>query len=106
MSYPVKAFHAGDRVRFRQWDDMASEFRLDSMDDIDLGQCYFTKCMRHLCGTEATILGVVNSRIYLEDFEEPPDRSWVYSSEMLEPISSCAKFDCAAFVSMLGGEPV
>ena len=110
MSYPAESFHTGDRVRFRQWDDMASEFPCGPDGDIRLPGVCFSRGMAHLCGTEATITSVTHwddwySMAYLTDFQYRGrgGTSWYYSTDMLEPASDYGTFSGADFVAMLGG---
>lgn len=48
-------FKIGDRVIVKEWADMASEFRVDSDGDIDMGLSYFFRSMRGMCGLAGTI---------------------------------------------------
>lgn len=54
---PKYSFKIGNRVRFRSWDDMESEFGIEPKTGrINIrNKIYFTKDMRPLCGTYATI---------------------------------------------------
>jgi hypothetical protein len=48
----------GDKVKIRQWDDMAQEFGVDKDGDINSGDLLFLREMRPLCGTEVEVLKV------------------------------------------------
>ena len=58
---PVKeeakpAFKVSDRVRVRQWEEMAKEFEVDSDGDIEIpGENSFVRKMKSLCGKEFAI---------------------------------------------------
>ena len=53
----------GDIVRIREWDDMADEFDVNSVGDIE---CEFTfiKDMRKLCGLEFEITEIDEHKVY------------------------------------------
>lgn len=94
------SFKVGDRVRFRSWDDMESEFGMDAAYPkggicIRGGLIYFSHCMRPLCGTYATIetmrkyeTGI--TEVKLKDFscKDTWLRIHVFSTDMLEPTST------------------
>lgn len=97
--FPKYSFKVGDRVRFRSWDDMESEFGMDVAYPkggicIRGGLIYFSHCMRPLCGTYATIetmrkyeTGI--TEVKLKDFscKDTWLRIHVFSTDMLEPAS-------------------
>lgn len=97
---PKYSFKVGDRVRFRSWDDMESEFGMDAAYPkggicIRGGLIYFSHCMRPLCGTYATIetmrkyeTGI--TEVKLKDFscKDTWLRIHVFSTDMLEPAST------------------
>ena len=80
--------HVGDRVRFKSWDQMSQEFEFDYMGDIKMKSTSFTRPMRHLCGTLATIkkINPKNSEVYLKDFIATGDISWSYDIGMIEKV--------------------
>lgn len=91
------SFKVGDRVRFRSWDDMESEFGIEPKTGrINIrNKIYFTKDMRPLCGTYATIetmrkyeTGI--TEVKLKDFscKDTWLRIHVFSTDMLEPAST------------------
>ena len=98
--FPKYSFNVGDRVRFRSWDDMESEFGMDAAYPkggicIRGGLIYFSHCMRPLCGTYATIetmrkyeTGI--TEVKLKDFscKDTWLRIHVFSTDMLEPAST------------------
>lgn len=53
----------GDRVMFRDWDDMEYEFGLNVYGAIDC-KFYFTEKMRPLCGTEFTITEIEGDKYF------------------------------------------
>ena len=64
MKYKVR-----DKVRVRQWDDMAKEFGLIFGDDIDIPNCTFVNKMKRYCGSVVTIHDIVcnNSRYLVKE---------------------------------------
>lgn len=56
----------GDRVRIREWDDMAKEFGIDEDGDIKT-ECFFTKDMKKHCGEIVTISCVVKDAFNIEE---------------------------------------
>lgn len=79
-------FKVGDRVQFKEWDEMEKEFGLDSWGDI---KCGFVADMRHLCGTYATIKEICrNGTVNLSEFSTKGDRYWLYRVDMLKPAST------------------
>lgn len=85
-------FKEGDKVRIRQWDDMAREFGYDG-DEIDCN-CAFIKSMRPLCGMEFTINSVDEGSGIVTFAEEPPElfgkhnrptMKYTITTDMIEP---------------------
>lgn len=84
-------FAVGDRVRIRDWDDMASEFGIDEDGEIPC-RYIFAQAMRVFCGQEYTISAARNNpdgtqKLYFEDVESEEDE-FVWSSDMCEHIIS------------------
>lgn len=53
----IQDIYVGERVRFREWEDMENEFGLKTSGNIAC--CYtFTKEMKHLCGDTFFIKGI------------------------------------------------
>ena len=75
-------YKVGDKVRVRQWDDMAREFRVNKYGNIDVGNILFSKAMKRYCGKVLTIDYIFNNRYYVE---EAPMYIW-WSDDMFEPI--------------------
>lgn len=95
--FPKYSFKVGDRVRFRSWDDMESEFGVEpKTGSINIrGKIYFTKDMRPLCGTYATIESICvqkNGLIIMElskfSSNEEVFNCYCFSTDMLEPAST------------------
>lgn len=91
------SFKVGDRVRFRSWDDMESEFGIEpETGRINIrNKIYFTKDMRPLCGTCATIKSMCVRKDGLIGVELSKSSSnaeaFMYSffvTDMLEPAST------------------
>ena len=84
-------FAVGDRVRIRDWDDMASEFGVDEDGEIPC-KYIFAREMRVFCGQEYTISTTRNNsdgtqRLDFEDAEDEED-DFMWSSDMCEHIIS------------------
>lgn len=103
MSYDWRDFSVGDRIRFREWDDMAEEF--GSHDGEIYCKFLFIRSMLHLCGTTATISSMHSrsGEITLCDFEIDGDTRFKFSVDMIEPANSVipCDFDEGQFLSML-----
>lgn len=77
-------FKVGDRVQFKSWEEMEKEFGLSSEEDIPC-LYYFTKTMKHLCGTYATIVSIRDKKVELKDFTAKGNLGWIYSTDMIKP---------------------
>lgn len=95
--FPKYSFKVGDRVRFRSWDDMKREFGVEpETGRINIrGKIYFTKDMRPLCKTYATIKSMRLRKDGLIGVELSKSSSnveaFIYSffvTDMLEPAST------------------
>lgn len=77
----------GDRVQFREWDDMVNEYGTDCSGNITCDIC-FIKGMRHLCGTQATVIRIdeYDGSIYLTDFTTTGTTNWGYSADMVRRV--------------------
>lgn len=75
-------YKVGDKVRVRQWDDMAKESGLNDCGDINNG---FTQSMEHFCGRIYEIYKVYNYYYILKD--ESIVFDWCFTDEMLEDIN-------------------
>lgn len=81
-------FKVGDRVQFKTWKEMEEEFGFvgDELEpDYINCKCFFTKDMKHLCGTFATIVDYIDKTVALKDFTCGGDTNWSYSLDMLKP---------------------
>ena len=79
MKYKVR-----DKVRVRQWDDMAKEFGLIFGDDIDIPNCTFVNKMKRYCGSVVTIHDIVcnNSRYLVKE----DDWNFFWIDDMFEDL--------------------
>lgn len=84
-------YKVGDKVRVRQWDDMAKEFGFYgcTKSNIDILGCLFTNSMKKFCGSVVTISNIAsdNSRYLIkEDYQ-----NWYWTDDMFENMYySCA----------------
>lgn len=94
---PKYSFKVGDRVRFRSWNDMESEFGTEpETGSINIrGKIYFDKYMRPLCKTYATIksMHVRKDGLIGVELSKPSSNAeaFMYSffvTDMLEPAST------------------
>lgn len=110
MWYKDHDYQVGDVVRFRQWEDMKSEFGASEHQIEIPGRPCFSEEMKHLCGTKAVITKILPDGFWWEvmgivelgDFENCGDVNWSYTLEMLEPAEEPYSFDEGGFLSMLG----
>ena len=78
-------FKVGDKVRVRNWDDMAKDFGVSvgwSGTEINIGP-NFTESMKEYCGKVITITGINSAGYYTID-----EDVWKFSDEMLEPVTN------------------
>lgn len=83
----MKQFNIGDKLRIRQWDDMAKEFGV--VDNEIMCHHGFPETMRHLCGLPFTVIDIEYDEYYSEEGTEglrDDDWSdyWLISADMLE----------------------
>lgn len=78
-------YKSGDKVKIRQWDDMALEFGVDDDGDIKM-PIYFIKDMQQFCGRIVTIknrcVGLDNEEYY--DIVEDTEQAFCFSDDMFE----------------------
>lgn len=79
-------FKVGDRVQFKDWDEMLKEYGTDAFENEIATYCSFTDKMKHLCGTYATIKNKNDVYVGLEDFTAEGDTGWQYDIQMLKPV--------------------
>lgn len=84
-------YKVGDKVRVRQWDDMAKEFGFSgcTKSNIDILGCLFTNNMKKFCGSVVTISNIArdNSRYLIKE----DDQNWYWTDDMFENMYySCA----------------
>lgn len=77
-------FKVGDRVRFKTWEQMEKEYGFDEYGEIRT-TTNFTECMKHLCGTFATIKIIKGNEVILSDFSSQGMTCFCFSTEMIEP---------------------
>lgn len=84
-------YKVGDKVRVRQWDDMAKEFGFSgcTKSNIDILGCLFTNSMKKFCGSVVTISNIAsdNSRYLIKE----DNQNWYWTDDMFENMYySCA----------------
>ena len=94
----IEDIHVGDRVRIREWDDMAAEYKDVAGDTIYLpSEIDFAPDMREYCGKEATIAKINTvvpgkyARIWFENYDYWCD--WVFTNEMIELIDDVPPYE-------------
>lgn len=95
MAHSSRCFQPGQRVRIRQWDDMAREFGYGSGGSIPC-EASFIDDMRYLCGQEFTIETIYDGNRV--NFVENNDFN--YSLDMIEPLSA-SNHHCVAKTAQL-----
>lgn len=91
-------FEVGDRVRIRDWNDMATDFFVDDEGDISFGDDpispYFIREMQCLCGETGEVYdvqyntygdGIDRVLIELDDDDNDLIDDWEISNLMIEP---------------------
>lgn len=73
-------YKVGDKVRVREWDDMAKE--CNSNKKVIFCACTFLDCMKPLCGKVFTVIEVRSTGFYGLDGEAS---GWAFSDDMLYP---------------------
>lgn len=86
VTKPKHEFKVGDKVRIRQWDDMAKEFGVN-YGFINVGTNIFTYAMKYLCGKIAIIKATGANNLVRLEFKGNVDDTdyWVYTTDMIEP---------------------
>lgn len=94
MAHSSRCFQPGQRVRIRQWDDMAREFGCNEYGI--LCEADFIPDMRYLCGQEFTIEELRDNRrvTFVEN------NYFQYSLDMIEPIYT-SNHHCVAGTAQL-----
>lgn len=84
-------FHVGQRVQFKSWKEMASQYGLNPAGSIKT-TVSFGVGMKYLCGTYATIIDFCGyeNRCYLSNFSKCTTRNcyFNFTTEMLKPSST------------------
>lgn len=81
VDYPT--YNVGDKVTIRQWDDMESEFGLDSYGGINVPKA-FTESMKQYCGQTLPIVHVCHHVPPTFDSYYLGGSSRIFSSPMFE----------------------
>lgn len=86
-------FKVGDRVQFKTWEEMEKEFGTYENGNIRT-HILFSKQMRHLCGTFATIsrIGQNGCDVYLQDMTAKGRTFFSYTLDMLKPAKGEKKY--------------
>lgn len=80
-------YKVGDKVRVRQWDDMAKEFG-ECLGAIDMPFCLFVSSMKVYCGLVYEIAEVYGRCYELKSNEKPDIKKWYFTDDMLESVAS------------------
>lgn len=80
-------YKVGDKVRVRQWDDMAKEFDVNKFGDINTKTGCFTRQMKKFCGGVCEIFSVLETSYWLKD-EYGHTYYWYFTDDMLEDVVS------------------
>lgn len=82
-------YKVGDKVRVRQWDDMAKEFYVNDGGNIFVGGYYFVNKMKQFCGK---VYKVCRTNLYGENSyllnSEDEIIDWLFTEGMLEDVNS------------------
>lgn len=79
-------YKVGDKVRVRQWDDMAKEFDVNEFGDINTKTGCFTRQMKKFCGGVCEIYSVLETSYWLKD-EYGHTYYWYFTDDMLEDVN-------------------
>lgn len=91
--------HVGDRLRIRQWDDMADEYGLNDWGEIKC-KLVFVDPMRDLCGIEFTVDEISDDGEVVDADPDSPLHNWRISADMCEPVETCDdEFDVSALTT-------
>lgn len=77
-------YKVGDKVRVRQWDDMAKEFGVNN-GNIPINGCLFVKEMKQYCGRTYEVYG---KSLYYILATENEVLEWCFTDSMLEDVNS------------------
>lgn len=59
-------FQVGDIVKVKSWEEMVSQYKVDTDGDIFHGDIWFVKDMRYLCGLTFEVAGITECGGYFE----------------------------------------
>jgi len=77
-------FKAGDRVRVRDYEDMAEEYGVNAGGVIK--HIRFLPEMTVMCGETADVVKVDSLQVFLGNWSKDPKQTWAYLPEMLEAV--------------------
>ena len=108
----IEDIHVGDRVRIREWEDMAAEYGEDSGHIFPPSGVGFMIAMRKYCGKEATIANIIPSatkryaRIQFEVDYDIDWSTWTFTNEMIELIDNAPPYEITdeEFLEILKGK--
>ena len=78
-------YKIGDKVRVRQWVDMAKEFGVNNNGNIPIDYCYFVKEMKQHCGKTYKVYDTGLHYILATENEV---LEWCFTDSMLEDVNS------------------
>ena len=81
-------FKPGDRVQFKTWEEMEKEFFTSKNGESIYCEKIFSKAMKPLCGTFATVISCSAYEVELDNFSYKGDTDWSYSPDMLKPANT------------------
>lgn len=85
-------FKVGDRVQFKTWEEMEKEFFTSKNGESIYCEKIFSKAMKPLCGTFATVISCSAYEVELDNFSYKGDTDWSYSPDMLKPAKNEKKY--------------
>lgn len=78
-------YKVGDKVRVRQWDDMAKEFEVNEFGNINTKTGCFTRQMKKFCGDVYEVNSVLEASYWLKD-RNGHIYYWYFTDNMLEDV--------------------
>ena len=97
----IEDIHVGDRVRIREWDDMAAEYGEETAVNriVPPSEICFVLGMKKYCREEATITKIIPSvsrryaQIWLEADYDIDWSKWTFTNEMIELIDDTPPYE-------------
>ena len=96
---PIEDIHIGDRIRIREWEDMAAEYgEVSGAIYTPISRIGFVSKMREYCGKEATIAKINTSPTgkYARILFKNGDcdwGTWTFTNEMIELIDDTPPYE-------------